>query len=114
MSDRRANFEQHETSPETPLTKSDKEKSLTDLYESPYTIPNALTLARLLACPVLGYMIVQGDYAWATSILFASGVTDWVGTIWVDDVMNLISLGFTSWTVGLRDDTIVSPFWDPF
>lgn len=55
-------------------------------------------------------MIVQGDYAWATSILFASGVTDWVGTIWVDDVMNLISLGFTSWTVGLRDDTIVSPF----
>ncbi|AAW46918.2 cardiolipin synthase, putative [Cryptococcus deneoformans JEC21] len=68
----------HETSPETPLTKSDKEKSLTDLYESPYTIPNALTLARLLACPVLGYMIVQGDYAWATSILFASGVTDWL------------------------------------
>lgn len=81
MSDRRANLEQHKTSPQTPLTKVDEKKSSTDLYESPYTIPNALTLARLLACPVLGYMIVQGDYAWATSILFVSGVTDWVGTI---------------------------------
>ncbi|ODN77846.1 hypothetical protein L202_04961 [Cryptococcus amylolentus CBS 6039] len=49
-----------------------------DLYESPYTIPNALTLARLLACPLLGYEIVQGDYALATGILFASGVTDWL------------------------------------
>lgn len=81
MSDRRANLEQHKTSPQTPLTKVDEKNSSTDLYESPYTIPNALTLARLLACPVLGYMIVQGDYAWATSILFVSGVTDWVGTI---------------------------------
>ncbi|OXC67995.1 hypothetical protein AYX13_03448 [Cryptococcus neoformans] len=68
----------HKTSPQTPLTKVDEKKSSTDLYESPYTIPNALTLARLLACPVLGYMIVQGDYAWATSILFVSGVTDWL------------------------------------
>nr|KIR84725.1 cardiolipin synthase [Cryptococcus tetragattii IND107] len=67
-----------ETSPKTPLTKSDEKKSTTDLYESPYTIPNALTLARILACPVLGYMIVQGDYAWATGILFVSGVTDWL------------------------------------
>lgn len=34
--------------------------------------------------------------------------------VWVDDMMNLIALGLASWTVGLRDGTIVSPFWDPF
>ncbi|WWC86454.1 uncharacterized protein L201_001331 [Kwoniella dendrophila CBS 6074] len=49
-----------------------------ELHESPYTIPNALTLARILACPFLGYTIVQGDFAWATGILFASGVSDWL------------------------------------
>lgn len=49
-----------------------------DVTESPYTIPNALTLARIIACPFLGYQIVQGDYVWATSLLFACGVSDWV------------------------------------
>ncbi|WWC66177.1 uncharacterized protein I206_100078 [Kwoniella pini CBS 10737] len=49
-----------------------------ELHESPYTIPNALTLARILACPFLGYTIVEGDFAWATGILFASGVSDWL------------------------------------
>lgn len=34
--------------------------------------------------------------------------------VWVDDMMNLMALGLASWTVGLRDGTIVSPFWDPF
>ncbi|WVW82550.1 hypothetical protein I302_104561 [Kwoniella bestiolae CBS 10118] len=49
-----------------------------ELHESPYTLPNALTLARIIACPFLGYTIVQGDFAWATGILFASGVSDWL------------------------------------
>ncbi|WWD17667.1 hypothetical protein CI109_102108 [Kwoniella shandongensis] len=77
-----------EPSPATPkpLTKESATTTATsaateeevELHESPYTIPNALTLLRLLACPVLGYTIVQGDYAWATGILFASGLTDWL------------------------------------
>jgi len=49
-----------------------------ELSESPYTIPNALTVARIVACPFLGYYIVQGDYVVATSLLFACGVSDWV------------------------------------
>ncbi|WRT64370.1 uncharacterized protein IL334_001302 [Kwoniella shivajii] len=57
-----------------PLPASDS----VELHESPYTIPNALTLARIIACPFLGYTIVQGDFAWATGILFASGVSDWL------------------------------------
>ncbi|KAI9638209.1 CDP-alcohol phosphatidyltransferase-domain-containing protein, partial [Dioszegia hungarica] len=49
-----------------------------ELRESPYTIPNALTIARLAACPFLGYSIVQGDFVWATSLLVVSGLSDWL------------------------------------
>ncbi|WVF70245.1 hypothetical protein IAT40_005034 [Kwoniella sp. CBS 6097] len=49
-----------------------------ELHESPYTVPNALTMARIFACPFLGYTIVNGNYVWATGILFASGLTDWL------------------------------------
>lgn len=49
-----------------------------ELLESPYTLPNALTIARIIACPFLGYQIVQGDYVTATTLLFACGVSDWV------------------------------------
>lgn len=50
----------------------------TDLHESPYTVPNALTLGRIIACPFLGYNIIQGNLEWATGILFLGGVSDWV------------------------------------
>ncbi|KAK8866126.1 CDP-diacylglycerol-glycerol-3-phosphate 3-phosphatidyltransferase [Kwoniella newhampshirensis] len=59
-------------------TSSNAAEEEVELHESPYTIPNALTLMRILACPVLGYTIVQGDFAWATGILFVSGLTDWL------------------------------------
>jgi cardiolipin synthase len=49
-----------------------------ELSESPYTLPNALTVARIIACPFLGYQIVHGDYVSATALLFACGVSDWV------------------------------------
>ena len=52
-----------------------------ELHESPYTWPNALTVARIIACPFLGYTIVQGDFAWATGILAASGFSDWVSSL---------------------------------
>jgi cardiolipin synthase len=59
----------------------DKPGPSTDLRESPYTLPNALTLLRIVACPFLGYTIVHGQFAWATGLLFASGFTDWVSTL---------------------------------
>ncbi|GAA5914133.1 hypothetical protein JCM5296_004719 [Sporobolomyces johnsonii] len=46
--------------------------------ENIYTIPNALTLARIIACPAIGYYIVKGDLAVATSLLFVAGVSDLV------------------------------------
>lgn len=46
--------------------------------ENIYTIPNALTVSRILACPVLGYAIIQGDFVLATSLLAYAGISDWV------------------------------------
>jgi hypothetical protein len=50
----------------------------TDLHESPYTIPNALTVGRIIACPFLGYHIIQGNLEWATGILLVGGFSDGV------------------------------------
>jgi cardiolipin synthase len=33
---------------------------------------------RILACPVLGYFIVKGEFEWATGLLVACGLSDWV------------------------------------
>lgn len=48
------------------------------LRENIYTIPNLLTVSRILACPLLGYFIVQGNYVYATSLLAYAGLTDLV------------------------------------
>ncbi|SGZ17598.1 BQ5605_C020g09132 [Microbotryum silenes-dioicae] len=47
-----------------------------DLYENIYTIPNALTLARIAATPVIGHFVLQGQFAQATALLFVAGVSD--------------------------------------
>jgi hypothetical protein len=49
-----------------------------DAYENIYTIPNALTLTRICACPVIGYYVLQGELGKATALLFVAGVTDLV------------------------------------
>jgi len=46
--------------------------------ENIYTIPNALTLSRIAACPFLGWCILDGKFATATGLLVYAGVTDWV------------------------------------
>ncbi|WOO76691.1 Cardiolipin synthase (CMP-forming) [Vanrija pseudolonga] len=53
-------------------------EEVTELHESPYTLPNALTLARIAACPFLGYAIVEGHFELATGILVVGGFTDWL------------------------------------
>ncbi|BEI86350.1 hypothetical protein CcaverHIS002_0606370 [Cutaneotrichosporon cavernicola] len=60
-----------------PSEKPEKEEP-TELHESPYTLPNALTVARIAACPFLAWAIVKGDFEIATGILVASGLTDWL------------------------------------
>lgn len=46
--------------------------------ENIYTIPNALTISRICACPILGWSILQGDFHLATGLLVYAGLTDLV------------------------------------
>lgn len=48
------------------------------LRENIYTLPNLLTLSRIVSCPFLGYFIVQGNFGAATALLFYAGASDWV------------------------------------
>ncbi|KAG5725047.1 hypothetical protein E4T56_gene12403 [Termitomyces sp. T112] len=44
--------------------------------ENIYTLPNALTVSRILACPVLGWSILDGNFHLATALLVYAGLTD--------------------------------------
>lgn len=48
------------------------------LRENIYTVPNLLTVSRIIACPVLGYAIVHDNFVVATSLLVYAGLTDLV------------------------------------
>ncbi|KAI7835161.1 CDP-alcohol phosphatidyltransferase-domain-containing protein [Kickxella alabastrina] len=47
-----------------------------DHREKILTIPNALTMARIVSSPYIGYLIVQGQYEWALSGCIVFGLTD--------------------------------------
>ncbi|CAE6394082.1 unnamed protein product [Rhizoctonia solani] len=67
--------------PPTPPTSKNKEtahENKPTVHENIYTIPNALTVSRIFACPVLGWAILEGRYGLATGLLFYAGITDWV------------------------------------
>jgi hypothetical protein len=46
--------------------------------ENIYTFPNLLTVSRILACPVLGWSILESNFYLATSLLLYAGFTDLV------------------------------------
>jgi hypothetical protein len=71
--------------PPTPKDEGTEKGDKPTIHEDIYTIPNALTVSRILACPVLGWAILEGRYGLATGLLFYAGVTDWVRPhlIWV-------------------------------
>lgn len=48
------------------------------LRENIYTLPNILTVSRILACPVLGWSILEGDFVLSTALLLYASVTDLV------------------------------------
>ncbi|EEC12317.1 cdp-diacylglycerol--glycerol-3-phosphate 3-phosphatidyltransferase, putative [Ixodes scapularis] len=47
-----------------------------NLKENVFTVPNALSLARLCSSPVLGYLVVTGSYTPALVLFGAAGITD--------------------------------------
>lgn len=48
------------------------------LRENIYTLPNFLTASRILACPVIGWSVLEGQFELATSLLLYAGLTDLV------------------------------------
>lgn len=48
------------------------------LREDIYTVPNLLTVSRILACPVLGWSILQDNFYLATGLLVYAGLSDLV------------------------------------
>jgi len=53
-------------------------KSKHSLRENIYTLPNLLTVSRILACPVLGWSVLNSDFYLATGLLAYAGASDLV------------------------------------
>ncbi|KZT07322.1 CDP-diacylglycerol--glycerol-3-phosphate 3-phosphatidyltransferase [Laetiporus sulphureus 93-53] len=51
------------------------------IKENIYTLPNLLTASRILACPVLGWVIIHDEFGFATALLVYAGLTDMVDGI---------------------------------
>jgi len=41
-------------------------------------LPNLLTVSRLIAAPVIGYMILHDQHAWAFGLLAYASITDYI------------------------------------
>jgi hypothetical protein len=61
-----------------PQTPPDREGHKPTIRENIYTLPNILTVSRILACPVLGWSILEGNFHFATTLLVYAGLTDLV------------------------------------
>ena len=56
------------------------------LHEDIYTLPNILTFTRLVAAPIVGYLVVKDYNAWAAGLFAYAGITDlvdgWIARKW--------------------------------
>jgi len=66
--------------PIPPTPKKPLLKVLTQLtpHENIYTVPNILTFSRLIAAPVIGYLVLHDYHAWAVGLFAYAGITDLV------------------------------------
>jgi hypothetical protein len=55
-------------------------------HENIYTIPNILTFSRLVAAPIVGYLVLHDHHAWAVGLFAYAGITDlvdgWIARKW--------------------------------
>lgn len=55
-------------------------------HENIYTIPNILTFSRLIAAPIVGYLVLHDQHAWAFGLFAYAGITDlvdgWIARKW--------------------------------
>lgn len=71
------------------LPESIRNKLPDTIRENIYTIPNALTMSRIIACPFLGWAIVESNFTVATALLAYAGLTDLVRAHYPSDVLLL-------------------------
>jgi cardiolipin synthase len=57
-------------------------------HENIYTIPNILTFSRLLATPVIGYLVLHDNHVWAAGLFAYAGISDLVDG-WIARKYNL-------------------------
>ncbi|CAJ0540661.1 Ff.00g076620.m01.CDS01 [Fusarium sp. VM40] len=87
----------HKTQPKVPEEKRAVPPSVTQLdakpsrpaavlHEDIYTLPNILTFTRLAAAPVIGYLVLHDQHAWAVGLFAYAGITDlldgWIARRW--------------------------------
>lgn len=65
---------------------AEKPSSSPAIHEDIYTIPNFLTVTRIAASPVIGYLILQDAHTWAVGLLAYAGISDlvdgWIARRW--------------------------------
>ncbi|KAL7928834.1 CDP-alcohol phosphatidyltransferase domain-containing protein [Trichoderma chlorosporum] len=65
---------------------TEKPSTSPTIHEDIYTIPNFLTVTRIVASPVIGYLILQDAHTWAVGLLAYAGITDlvdgWIARRW--------------------------------
>nr|XP_033793143.1 cardiolipin synthase (CMP-forming) [Geotrypetes seraphini] len=61
---------------EKPVKRIHSDRRFSELYENPWTIPNLLCMARIGLSPVLGYLIIEEDFAVALCVFALAGLTD--------------------------------------
>ncbi|CAH0043003.1 unnamed protein product [Clonostachys solani] len=73
------------STPDLPQKTSSKPKDAV-LHEDIYNIPNALTFSRLVAAPIVGYLVLHDQHAWAAGLFAYAGITDlvdgWIARRW--------------------------------
>lgn len=71
---------------ETDKNVAEKPSSSPAIHEDIYTIPNFLTVTRIVASPVIGYLILQDAHTWAVGLLAYAGISDlvdgWIARRW--------------------------------
>jgi len=57
------------------------------------TVPNMISLVRLLLVPVFAWMVVEGHDAWALAVLLVSGASDWLDGVLARRMNQVTRLG---------------------
>ncbi|KAL7805354.1 CDP-alcohol phosphatidyltransferase domain-containing protein [Trichoderma aethiopicum] len=76
----------HQPGDQTDKSVAKKPSASPAIHEDIYTIPNFLTFTRLVASPVIGYLVLQDAHTWAVGLLAYAGFTDlldgWIARKW--------------------------------